>query len=92
VLLFGSLARNEHAPGSDADLIVVVRQSAVAPQERPESLPPLRAGIPADLTVYTEEELERLVAEGLAFLRRALREGRWLAVGSGWMPPAGDPP
>jgi len=88
VLLFGSLARNDHAPGSDADLIVVVRRSSLPPEQRPASLPSLRAGVPADITVYTVEELEQFLVDGPPFVRRALSEGRWLATAAGWEPPA----
>ena len=87
VLLFGSLARGDHAPGSDADLIVVVRRSLVPPERRPDSFPGPGTSIPADITVYTEEELGQLVDERLPFLRRALSEGRWLATAPGWDPP-----
>lgn len=92
VLLFGSLARDEHAPGSDADLLVVLRSSPAPPAERAARLPALRLSIPADLVVYTETELEELLAEGLPFLRRALGEGRWLARRQGWQPPQDSGP
>ena len=51
VLLFGSLARGDHVPGSDADLIVAVAEGRLPPAHRPAALPPPEAGIPADLTV-----------------------------------------
>ena len=87
VLLYGSLARGDHVPGSDGDLIIVVKESQHAPAERAGRLrvPPL--GVPVDLTVYTEAELSRFSIEGLPFLRRALKEGRWLATAPGWTPP-----
>jgi hypothetical protein len=44
-------------------------------------------GVPVDLTVYTDAELSRFFAEGLPFLRRALKEGRWLVTAPGWAPP-----
>ncbi len=87
VLLYGSLAREHHAPGSDADVIVVLESSETPPAERAERLPPPRIGLATDITVYTEKELSRLVAEGFPFLTRALTEGRWLAMAPGWKHP-----
>jgi len=84
VLLYGSLARDDHVPGSDADLLVVVESSPHPSRERPEHLPSPLVPIPADVIVYTKRELRRFLGEGLPFLRRALREGRWLAVAPGW--------
>lgn len=79
VLLYGSLARGDYAPGSDADLIVVVTDSSYRPGERAYHLPPLRLPICHEILVYTEGELSRLQQEDLPFVRRALAEGRWLA-------------
>jgi uncharacterized protein len=80
VLLYGSLARGDYAPGSDADLIVVVADSPYPPAERPDHLPPLRLPICYEILVYTEAELSRLQQEDWPFVRRALAEGKWLAV------------
>jgi predicted nucleotidyltransferase len=90
VLLFGSIARDDHVPGSDADLIVIVRDSHTPPAERPSRYDVPRMGLPVDVTVYTVAELRRFLSERLAFLCRAMSEGRWLATATGWSPPAGD--
>jgi hypothetical protein len=87
VLLYGSLARGDHAPGSDADVLVVLRESPKPPSERAGALPPLRLPICHEILVYTRAELARLTAEGLPFLRRALAEGKWLARRADWSPP-----
>jgi predicted nucleotidyltransferase len=87
VLLYGSLARDDHVPGSDGDLMLVVKQSRETPDERPAHYQTPRVGIPVDLTVYTEEELSRLLDERLPFLERAIAEGRWLATAPGWKHP-----
>lgn len=79
VLLYGSLARGDYAPGSDADLIVVVAESSYPPAERSGHLPPLQLPICHEILVYTEAEISRLQGEGWPFVRRALAEGRWLA-------------
>lgn len=75
VVVFGSLARGGAVPGSDADLLVVLTEShegflARIPRYTPSSLP-----VGADVFPYTREELERMLAEGNAFVRRALDEG-----------------
>jgi hypothetical protein len=81
VRLFGSLARGEEHPGSDADLLVVLRGSALP---FPDRAPPLHAhltgiGLGCDLFPYTEAELERLLREGNPLVRAAMAEGVVLA-------------
>ena len=90
VLLYGSLARGDYAPGSDADLLVVLHESPQQPAERSGLLAPLRLPICYDVVVYTEEELTRLLARSLPFLRRVLSEGRWLSRRVGWEAPLLD--
>lgn len=91
VLLYGSLARGDYAPGSDADLLVVVERSSWPPRKRAERLPPLRLrAVCHQVVVYAVEELERLATAGQPFVRRALAEGRWLARREGWRPPASE--
>lgn len=87
VLLHGSLARDDYVPGSDGDLIVIVKSSQDEPAERAARFRAPRIGLPVDLTVYTEAELSRFLSEGLPFLKRALTEGRWLANEPGWEHP-----
>jgi len=87
VLLYGSLARDDYVPGSDGDLIIIVKESQDEPAERAGRYRPLHIGLPVDLTVYTEAELSRFLKESLPFLKRALTEGRWLATAPGWERP-----
>ena len=87
VLLYGSLARGNHAPGSDGDLIIVVSESNEEPAERAVQFRTPRIGLPVDLTVYTEAELSRLITEKLPFLKQAMTEGRWLATAPEWEHP-----
>jgi predicted nucleotidyltransferase len=88
VLLYGSLARDDYVPGSDGDLVVIIRESQDEPVERAALFRAPRIGLPVDLTVYTEAELSRFLTEELPFLKRALTEGRWLATASGWEHPS----
>lgn len=82
VRLFGSLARGEAGPGSDADLIVVVRDGEAAPfLQRIEDL--ARAfegvGVGCDVLAYTESEWGQLAAGGSRFAATAHAEGLVLA-------------
>ncbi len=82
VLLSGSLARGDHGPRSDADVIVVLRRSDEARWfDRIPALIDyfLAAHVPVDILPYTEQELERMVRSGNMFVRRALAEGVVLA-------------
>lgn len=89
-LLYGSLARGDYAPGSDADVLAVLKESSEPPAQRAGALPPLRLPICHEVVVYTEAELARLSGEGLPFLRRALSEGEWLARRADWSRPPGE--
>lgn len=74
VLLFGSLARGEAVPGSDADLLVILSSSDLTFLERiPRYLP---TGLPlgVDVFVYTREELDRMLEKGNTFITQAIRE------------------
>jgi predicted nucleotidyltransferase len=77
VRLFGSLARGDAHPGSDADLFIVVRDGAPPFLERIPDL--ARAftgvGIGCDVIAYTESEYAVLAARHDAFARAVLDEG-----------------
>jgi len=74
-LLFGSLARGDAVPGSDADVLLVLKHSAKPFMKRFDDyrLPPV--GIPVDLFAYTEAELHKMQSEGNQFIAHALAEG-----------------
>ncbi|MGI8550286.1 MAG: nucleotidyltransferase domain-containing protein [Dehalococcoidia bacterium] len=75
IMLFGSLARDEAGPGSDADLLIILRASDRPFLERSVHYQPVGVGIGVDVFAYTEHELATLVADGNMFVQRALREG-----------------
>jgi predicted nucleotidyltransferase len=75
VLLFGSLARGEAVPGSDADLLLILSSSVLPFIERiPRYLP---TGLPLGIDVfpYTRDEIDRMLATGNHFIRQAVKEG-----------------
>jgi len=79
VRLFGSLARGDAHPGSDADLFVVVRDGAAPFRER---IPAIArhfggVGVGCDVIVYTEGERTRLTGR---FARAVFEEGTLLAA------------
>jgi len=75
ILVFGSFVRDQAAPGSDLDLIVVLDESDLPFLDRPAHYRAGRFLIPLDLLVYTNDEIEGMLAEGNSFLRHALAEG-----------------
>jgi uncharacterized protein len=87
VLLFGSRARRDARPDSDFDLLVVMPQATLTPQERQQALRLLRAAlrplslsVGVDLVVVGEEDAKRLAGSRWHVVARALREGKELDV------------
>ena len=78
VILFGSLARGDATGTSDADVVIVLRDSPEPFHSRlPLYLFP-GIGLPMDVFPYTLPEAIRSAQEGWGVMRVALREGRWL--------------
>ena len=75
-VLFGSLQRGDAVPGSDADVLLVLRTTDLPFSERAAVYRPEKVGIPVDLFVYTRSELDDMLADDNRFVRRALAEGR----------------
>jgi predicted nucleotidyltransferase len=79
IILFGSRARGQGGPDSDADLLVVMavdgskRQQAVQIDLALEGIP-----IPIDLVVVTPEEVEKYRDVTGTIIREAVREGKVL--------------
>ncbi|MGC8791873.1 MAG: nucleotidyltransferase domain-containing protein [Bryobacteraceae bacterium] len=81
IVLFGSLAAGTPVPGSDADLLIVLRSSELPFLERLVRYRPVLPGLAVDVFVYTEAELERMRSEGNWVVNRALAEGLELDLG-----------
>jgi predicted nucleotidyltransferase len=82
VWLFGSLARGQAHPGSDADLFVIVRGDGGPFLERGAGV--ARAfegsGVGCDVIVYTEPDVQAAQTRGDAFVRTVFDEGLLLAA------------
>lgn len=74
-ILFGSLARGDAVPGSDADLLLILRESELPFPERSIRYWPADVGVGVDVFAYTREELEALLEADNSFVAQALREG-----------------
>lgn len=80
VRVFGSLVRRECVPGSDVDIIVVLRDHPLPFHERiPLFLPRHPMPISVDVFPYTRREVEQMLREGNHFIRRAMTEGLVIA-------------
>jgi predicted nucleotidyltransferase len=75
---FGSYARGDWGVGSDVDLVVVVESSDVPFDRRASGWDATGLPVPADVLVYTETELERLVHDGGRFARVITDEVAWV--------------
>jgi len=75
VMLFGSLARGDAVPGSDADLLVLLSKSDRQFLDRMSSYVLSAMPVGVDIFPYTEDELTRMTQDGNPFIRHALSEG-----------------
>jgi hypothetical protein len=76
VRVFGSLVRRECVPGSDVDLLIVLREYPMPFHERISYFLPRRPmPVAVDVFPYTRHELAQMLAGGNPFLRRAMAEG-----------------
>lgn len=92
VILFGSLATGDAVPGSDADLIVILGDSDLPFLERIPRYMPSDCAIGVDVFPYTRAELDRMLADGNWFVRRALAEGVEIHGAVSSPPPGSSPP
>jgi predicted nucleotidyltransferase len=79
VLLFGSLARNQGVPGSDADLLLILSASNATFLERIPRYLPEGLSVGVDVFPYTRTEISSMLDRGNPFIRQALTEGILLA-------------
>jgi predicted nucleotidyltransferase len=76
ISLFGSLARGDHSPGSDADLFILVQEDGKKPFDRIPRFLRLFLGGPigTDVLAYTPSEVEEMRREGNSLLTQIERE------------------
>ena len=75
VWLFGSLARGDAVPGSDADLLIVLSSTQYSFLDRASRYQPEPCGLGIDVFAYTRAEIAHMQASGNRFVRQALGEG-----------------
>lgn len=74
---FGSYTRGDWGPGSDVDLLVIVRDSVDPFWRRPAAWDATELPVPADVLVYTDAEWRQLDREA-RFSRTVEREAIWV--------------
>lgn len=87
VVLFGSLVAEGYTAGSDADVMVVLRSSDRPFPERLAEYATAELGVPADIFVYTAQEVAQMIAENRGIPPVAVREGEVLFLREGWQLP-----
>jgi uncharacterized protein len=83
IVLFGSLARGEAIPLSDADVLILLSDSESEFTARTVRYKPIGLGIGVDVFPYTLAEASRARNEGWGIVGDALREGRPLRIRPG---------
>jgi len=79
IILFGSRARGQAGPNSDADLLVVMRVNGSKRQQAVQmDLALAGIPIPIDLIVVTPEEVEKYCNTAGTVIHEAVREGKVL--------------
>jgi hypothetical protein len=75
VVLFGSYARGDSTAASDADLLIVLRDSPLRFDERIPLYHPTGLGVSVEVFPYTLAEARQSLREGWGVVPVALKEG-----------------
>jgi uncharacterized protein len=79
IILFGGAARGEFGPDSDADFLIIKKDTPLYGADRIRELSSMiDRDIPVDLLVYRPEEVEQRLKIGDPFLKAILNEGKVL--------------
>jgi len=79
IILFGSAAQGEVGPDSDADFLIIKKNTPLYGADRIRELSGMiDRDIAVDLLVYRPEEVEQRLKMGDPFLRAILKEGKVL--------------
>ena len=76
VILFGSLSKGNYTGSSDADLLLVTRKAPKDIGERYRLFNRIKANIPVQLLVLTEEEVVKRILAGDTFIIEAITTGK----------------
>jgi predicted nucleotidyltransferase len=83
VVLFGSFARGDATAASDADVLIVLKDSALRFRDRILQYQPSGLGVGVDVFPYTLDEARRSLEEGWGVAGVALAEGESLYAAPG---------
>jgi predicted nucleotidyltransferase len=79
IILFGSAARGDATPGSDADFLIIKKDTPYKGRDRIIEVSRLiDRDIPVDFLIYRPDEFEKRLAMGDPFLEMILEEGKVL--------------
>ncbi len=78
IILFGSHAYGHPGADSDVDILVIVEDGGSGPKKAAEILTRINPGIPVDLLVRTEEEINSRLRADDYFLADIMNHGRVL--------------
>jgi predicted nucleotidyltransferase len=79
IILFGSAARGQFSLDSDADFLIIKKNTPYYGADRIRELSRLiERNIPIDLLVYKPEEFKKRIEMGDPFLKAILKEGKIL--------------
>jgi len=79
IILFGSAARGELEPDSDADFLIIKKETPLYGADRIRHLSRMiDRNIPVDLLIYRPEEFEQRLQMGDPFLKTIIKEGKIL--------------
>ncbi len=79
IILFGSAARGQIGPDSDADFLIIKKDTPYYGADRIRELSRMiERNIPVDLLVYRPDEYEKRLKSGDPFLKAIVKEGKVL--------------
>lgn len=79
IILFGSLARGDYEPDSDADFLIIKSDTPLYGADRIRELSRMiDRDIPVDFFIYRPEEFKGRLDKGDPFLKAILKEGKVL--------------
>ena len=79
IILFGSAARGDLHPDSDADFLIIKKDTPFYGADRIRQLSRLiKRNIPVDFLIYRPEEFKKRLEMGDPFLNAILKEGKIL--------------